>query len=187
MMNKPFFFLLIILFTSGCITNTPVANSTHPFTATITTNPSPEQESGINYSEVRLFLTDPIKTNVSYIAKIALNDEHAKELLKHGGIIDERAGSFRSCPQGAVQCFYPTLVIRYGVIPFYIEVDEDTGKVAHVDAQVADYPDRYSKTLGLYRARNNTDNTVNVFNDTTLIMTYNDTSFVYLKDLKEPG
>lgn len=177
-------FILFIIFT-GCITNTPFTNSTHPFPPTMTTNQSPEQASSFNYSDIRLFSPDPIKTNVSYIAKIALNDEHAKELLMHGGIIDDRAGRFHSCPKGAVQCYYPTLVIRYGVIPFYIEVDEDTGKIAHVDAQVADYPDRYSKTLGLYRTRNSTDNTVSVYNDTTLIMTYNDSSFVYLKELGE--
>jgi hypothetical protein len=64
-------------------------------------------------------------------------------------------------------------------------VDEDTGTVSRVFADIAAYPEPYTKTLRLYR--NSTDNTVSVYNDTLLIMTYNDTAFVYLRDLKEPG
>ncbi len=57
-------FILFIIFT-GCITNTPFTNSTHPFPPTMTTNQSPEQASSFNYSDIRLFSPDPIKTNVS--------------------------------------------------------------------------------------------------------------------------
>jgi hypothetical protein len=149
-----------------------------------TTTPQKDLSEAINYSDIRLFAPDPVKTNTSYIAKIALNDEHAKQLLAHGGIIDDTAGRLHSCPKGSSDCYHPAVVIRYGVVPFTIEVDEDTGKIFRVFAGVPDYPNPYTATPGLYRIQNTTDNTVSVYNNTTLIMIYNATSFMYLR---EPG
>jgi len=187
-MRKKFLFacicLTIILFTAGCLTSSPVGNTSPTIAPQTPTSTPDDLGTTINYSDIRLFAPDPVKTNTSYIAKIALNDEHAKQLLAHGGIIDATAGRLHSCPKGSSDCYHPAVVIRYGAVPFTIEVDEDTGKIFRVFAGVPDYPNPYTATPGLYRIQNTTDNTVSVYNNTTLIMIYNATSFVYLK---EPG
>ena len=69
-------------------------------------------------------------------------------------------------------------------MPFTIEVDKETGKIFRVFAGVPDYPDPYAATPGLYRIQNTMADTVSVYNNTTLVMIDNATSFVYLK---EPG
>lgn len=187
MRNKFLFaciFLTIILFTAGCLTSSPVVNIPPTIATQIPTNPQKDLGEAINYSAIRIFSPDPVKTNTSYIAKIALNGEHAKQLLAYGGIIDDTAGRLHSCPKGSSDCYHPAVVIRYGAVPFTIEVDEETGKIFQVFAGVPDYPNPYAATPGLYRIQNTTDNTVSVYNNATLIMIYNATSFVYLK---EPG
>jgi len=147
-------------------------------TITYQSEQSPEEEFGLTYSEVPLFLVDPIETNISYIARIALQDKHAKELLRHGGIIDPSAGLMHSCPKLATRCYWPTLAIRYGKIPFSIEVDEVAGNIVRADATVPDQPNPDK-----WRIRNKSTGVVSVYINTTLIMTYNASSFIYLKDL----
>ena len=111
---------------------------------------------GVNYSAVPIFSPSPIKTNASYVARIALEDNRVRELLRHGGRINATAGMINpGCPPTMAQpCYLPALIITYGPVTFAFEVDEQTGTVSHAYPYLADYPNQYvsNNTPNYYRS-----------------------------------
>jgi|GEM_PF-407403 hypothetical protein len=88
------------------------------------------QRSNIDVSEIPVATPELIQTNGSYITGIALGDERAQALIRHGGEPESIAVPFHSCPRNDPYCNRnPSLVIRYGEIQFAVTVDEAGGTV----------------------------------------------------------
>jgi len=115
-------------------------------------------------------------SNSSYIAGIALGDERARALIRHGGKPESVAVLFHSCPQSDPDCnLNPSLVVRYGEIRFAVTVDETAGTVLGGSALVPNTP---SSTY--YKTRDLSTGTDTVYQGNAPIMTYNGTSLLYL-------
>ena len=71
---------------------------------------------------------------------------------------------------------------KYGPVTFAFEVDEQTGTVSHAYPYLADYPNQYvsNNTPNYYRVRS--DDTISIYNGTTLVLAYNSTTFIYPED-----
>lgn len=178
------FCIIAGLFIAGCISGT---GSTHaPEGSPMGTEKTfaADNGTGVNYSAVPIFSPSPIKTNASYVARIALEDNRVRELLRHGGRINATAGMINpGCPPTMAQpCYLPALIITYGPVTFAFEVDEQTGTVSHAYPYLADYPNQYvsNNTPNYYRVRS--DDTISIYNGTTLVLAYNSTTFIYPED-----
>ena len=137
-----------------------------------------EQRPDINVSEIPVAAPEQIRTNGSYIAGIALGDERARALIRHGGKPESVAVLFHSCPQNDPYCNQnPSLVIRYGEIRFAVTVDETAGTVLGGSALVPNTP-----SPAYYKTRDLSTGTDTVYLGDTSIMTYNGTSLLYLND-----
>ncbi|HOB19018.1 MAG TPA: hypothetical protein PKK74_10085 [Candidatus Methanoculleus thermohydrogenotrophicum] len=101
-----------------------------------------QQRSNIDVSEIPVATPEQIHTNGSYVAGIALGDERAQALIRHGGKPESIAVLFHPCPRNDPYCNRnPSLVIRYGEIRFAVTVDEAGGTVLGGSALVPSTPD----------------------------------------------
>ncbi|KLK88755.1 hypothetical protein SZ63_07180 [Methanoculleus sediminis] len=132
----------------------------------------------IDVSEIPVATPEVIRTNGSYIAGIALGDERARALVRHGGKPESVAVLFHSCPRNDPYCNRnPSLVIRYGEIRFAVTVDETAGTVLVGSALVPNTPSRT-----YYKTRDLSTGTDTVYLGDAPIMTYNETSLLYLNE-----
>jgi len=142
-----------------------------------------QQRPGINVSDVPVTAPELIRTNGSYIAGIALGDERARALIRHGGKPESVAVLFHSCPRNDPDCNRnPSLVIRYGEIRFAVAVDEAAGTVLGGSALVPNTPDPNKPSPTYYKARDLSTGTETVYLGDAPIMTYNGTSLLYLNE-----
>jgi len=142
-----------------------------------------QQCPGINVSEIPVATPELIRTNGSYIAGIALGDERAQALIRHGGKPESIAVLFHSCPRSDPYCNQnPSFVIRYGDIRFAVTVDEATGTVLGGSALVPNTPDPNKPSPTYYKIHDLSTGTDTVYLGDAPIMTYNGTSFLYLNE-----
>ncbi|WP_292727039.1 hypothetical protein [Methanoculleus sp.] len=142
-----------------------------------------EQCPEINVSGIPVATPELIRTNSSYIAGIALGDERARALVRHGGKSESVAVLFHSCPRDDPYCnLNPSLVIRYGEIRFAVTVDETAGTVLGGSALVPNTPDPNKPSPTYYKTRDLSTGTETVYLGDAPIMTYNGTSLLYLNE-----
>jgi len=173
-------FIILLLFVSACITGCCTDKTADPAALPGDTQETPAQQyPEINVSEIPVATPELIRTNGSYIAGIALGDERARALVRHGGKPESVAVLFHSCPQNDPYCNRnPSLVIRYGEIRFAVTVDETAGTVLGGSALVPNTPSRT-----YYKTRDLSTGTDTVYLGDAPIMTYNGTSLLYLNEL----
>jgi len=139
---------------------------------------SAQQLPEINVSEIPVATPELIRTNGSYIAGIALGDERARALIRHGGKSESIAVLFHSCPRNDPYCnLDPSLVIRYGEIRFAVTVDEAAGTVLGGSALVPNTP---SPTY--YKTHDLSTGTDTVYLGDAPIIVYNKTALLYLNE-----
>lgn len=169
------FLLLTLVCIAGCCTDETADPAGSPDgMQEALTEPFPE----INVSEIPVATPELIRTNGSYIAGIALGDERARALIRHGGKPESVAVLFHSCPQSDPDCnLNPSLVVRYGEIRFAVTVDETAGTVLGGSALVPNTP-----SPAYYKTRDLSTGTDTVYLGDAPIMTYNGTSLLYLNE-----
>ncbi|NMA10419.1 MAG: hypothetical protein GX932_05300 [Methanomicrobiales archaeon] len=168
------FLLIVSVCIAGCCTD----ETADPAPPGGTQETPAQQYPEINVSEIPVATPELIRTNGSYIAGIALGDERARVLVRHGGKPESVAVLFHSCPRNDPYCNRnPSLVIRYGEIRFAVTVDETAGTVLGGSALVPNTP---SPTY--YKTRNLSTGTDTVYLGDAPIMTYNGTSLLYLNE-----
>ena len=168
------FLLIVSVCIAGCCTD----ETADPAPPGGTQETPAQQYPEINVSEIPVATPELIRTNGSYIAGIALGDERARALVRHGGKPESVAVLFHSCPRNDPYCNQnPSLVIRYGEIRFAVTVDETAGTVLGGSALVPNTP---SPTY--YKTRNLSTGTDTVYLGDAPIMTYNGTSLLYLNE-----
>ncbi|MDK2989316.1 MAG: hypothetical protein PWR16_845 [Methanoculleus sp.] len=177
MRNPPLIILLLFVSVciAGCFTNGAADPAAPPGgTQETLTERCPD----INVSGIPVATPELIRTNGSYIAGIALDDERARALVRHGGKPESVAVLFHSCPRKDPYCNQnPSLVIRYGEIRFAVTVDETAGTVLGGSALVPNTPSRT-----YYKTRDLSTGTDTVYLGDAPIMTYNETSLLYLNE-----
>lgn len=177
--NTPLIILLLIVLVciAGCCTD-GTADPAVPTGDTQET--SAQQCPEINVSGISVATPELTRTNGSYVAGIALGDERARALVRHGGKPESIAVLFHSCPQNDPYCncnLNPSLVIRYGEIWFAVTVDETAGTVLGDSALVPNTP-----SPAYYKTRDLSTGTDTVYLGDAQIMTYNGTPLLYLNE-----
>ena len=168
------FLLIVSVCIAGCCTD----ETADPAPPGGTQETPAQQYPEINVSEIPVATPELIRTNGSYIAGIALGDERARVLVRHGGKPESVAVLFHSCPRNDPYCNRnPSLVIRYGEIRFAVTVDETAGTVLGGSALVPNTPSRT-----YYKTRELSTGTDTVYLGDAPIMTYNGTSLLYLNE-----
>ena len=168
------FLLIVSVCIAGCCTD----ETADPALPGDTQETPAQQYPEINVSEIPVAPPELIRTNGSYIAGIALGDERARALVRHGGKPESVAVLFHSCPRNDPYCNRnPSLVIRYGEIRFAVTVDETAGTVLGGSALVPNTPSRT-----YYKTRDLSTGTDTVYLGDAPIMTYNGTSLLYLNE-----
>ncbi|MCC7556670.1 MAG: hypothetical protein KO254_11290 [Methanoculleus marisnigri] len=170
--------VVFLLFVSVCITGCCTDETADPAPPGGPQDILTEQCPDVNVSDIPVATPELIRTNGSYIAGIALGDERARALVRHGGKPESVAVLFHSCPRNDPYCNRnPSLVIRYGEIRFAVTVDETAGTVLGGSALVPNTP---SPTY--YKTRDLSTGTDTVYLGDAPIMTYNGTSLLYLNE-----
>ncbi|SCL74733.1 hypothetical protein L21_0616 [Methanoculleus chikugoensis] len=168
------FLLIVSVCIAGCCTD----ETADPAPPGGTQETPAQQYPEINVSEIPVATPELIRTNGSYIAGIALGDERARVLVRHGGKPESVAVLFHSCPRNDPYCNRnPSLIIRYGEIRFAVTVDETAGTVLGGSALVPNTPSRT-----YYKTRDLSTGTDTVYLGDAPIMTYNGTSLLYLNE-----
>lgn len=181
MKTSPIIFLLLLLvcIVGCCIDRAADVADPHGDMQETLTQQCPD----INVSEIPVATPELIQTNGSYIAGIALGDERAQALIRHGGKPESIAVLFHSCPRNDPYCNRnPSLVIRYGEIRFAVTVDEAGGTVLGGSALVPSTPDPNKPLPTCYKTHDSSTEIDTVYLGDTPIMTYNETSLLYLNE-----
>lgn len=188
MRNLSLLLLFLVLISAiGCCVEEEKETISAPAT---TSNPAStaEEQYGIDLSTIPVDTPELITTNGSSIAAIALQDKRAQELIRRGGIPEKIAVIFHSCPRDDPYCDRdPKLFIRYRDILFAFIVDEEAGEVRGGGAQVPNSPDQNKPSPTYYKIRDVSNRTDSVYLGDTLMMKYNDTSFLFFNESFERG
>jgi len=172
-----------MLLVPGCLTMNNPGSPAH-LSPQVTTEmiPLSQNNLSINYSDVYVASGTNLTTNGSYVARIALADPRAEQLLSYGGKIEGIDSLTTPCRE-SYDCFvHPDLVIKYGNFEYRLKVDEDRGKVIR------------GYTFGMNNTRDLTDtgtdyyqvlmgDNYSIYNGSTLYMKYNNSSILYLKPI----
>jgi len=173
------FLLIVSVCIAGCCTD----ETADPAPPGGTQETPAQQYPEINVSEIPVATPELIRTNGSYIAGIALGDERARVLVRHGGKPESVAVLFHSCPRNDPYCNRnPSLVIRYGEIRLAITVDEAAGTVLGGFALVPNTPDPNKPSPTYYKIHDLSTGTDTVYLGNAPIMTYNKTALLYLNE-----
>ncbi len=176
--------LALMLLIPGCLTMSKTGSPTQ-FSPQVTTETIPHSEDSLsfNYSDVYVASGTNLTTNGSYVARIALADPRAQQLLKYGGKIEGIDSLMTPCRPEFYDCsVYPDVVIKYGNFEYRLKVNEERGKVIrgytfgmnNTRDLTATGPDYYQVQSG--------DN-YSIYNGSTLYMIYNDSSILYVKPI----
>lgn len=179
--------VILVLFVSACIVGCCTDGAADAAGSPGGVQETPvQQRSDIDLSEIPVATPELIRTNGSYIAGIALSDERAQALIRHGGKPESVAVLFHSCPRNDPYCNQnPSLVIRYGDIRFAVTVDEATGTVLGGSALVPNVPNPNKPSPTYYKTRDISTGTDSVYLRDTLVMAYNETSLLYLNESRD--
>lgn len=144
-LKKIFFLLLFTLFLvifSACCIDTDTKTAVQPsqlINNTTQCNLSDEWISGVNVSTVSYLGSESIRTNASFVTRIALCDKNVKEMLSHGSDIKGVLDFMPSRPKGWNKSSGPTLWVDYRGIDVYFYVNETGQYVERYEIVVPGY------------------------------------------------
>ena len=127
-MKISFFILLLMLlligYVAGCIDQESKGPNQSVINNTTKCNLFDEWISGVNVSTVSYLGSESIRTNASFVTRIALCDKKVAEMLSHGSGIKGVIDYMPSRPKGWNLSCGPTLWIVYRGIDVYFYVNE---------------------------------------------------------------